>query len=69
MLQKICQLLTRKKQKAKAPNDPRMIRGPEDVRKLLEDAGMIVIQHHCGPGVVFFEKVPDSVFEEIEKSC
>jgi hypothetical protein len=35
----------------------------------MEDAGMIVIQHDCGPGVFFFERVPDSVFEEIEKSA
>jgi hypothetical protein len=59
------QCLTRKKE---AP-EPEVIRGPDDMRKIMEDAGMIVIQHDCGPGVFFFERVPDSVFEEIEKSA
>lgn len=41
-----------------------LIRTPEDVRKILESTGTVVIQHNCGAGIVFFEHVPDKEFDE-----
>jgi hypothetical protein len=56
---KLCRRLTKPRNK--------IIRTPEDLRSMLEESGMIVIQHDCGNGVYFFENVPDASFDNILK--